>query len=118
MAASPLTPKLFDVLRMLVENHGHLVDTETFMTKIWDGSFVEEGALTRSVSMLRKTLGDTVSEPVYIETVPKSGYRFVAPVTGHVAIELSPSSTPATWTDARGPRQRRQHFSGSSWSPS
>jgi Tol biopolymer transport system component/DNA-binding winged helix-turn-helix (wHTH) protein len=77
----PLTPKLFDVLRLLVEHQGHLVDKETFIEKVWDGGFVEEGALTRSVSMLRKALGDTLADPVYIETVPKRGYRFIAPVT-------------------------------------
>ncbi|HET9704893.1 MAG TPA: winged helix-turn-helix domain-containing protein [Vicinamibacterales bacterium] len=76
----PLTPKLFDVLRLLVEHHGHLIDKETFIERVWDGGFVEEGALTRSVSMLRKALGDTLADPVYIETVPKRGYRFIAPV--------------------------------------
>ena len=79
--AVPLTPRLFDVLRLLVENHGHLVDKETFIKEVWDGAFVEEAALTRSVSMLRKSLGDTLSDPIYIETVTKRGYRFIAPVT-------------------------------------
>jgi DNA-binding winged helix-turn-helix (wHTH) protein/Tol biopolymer transport system component len=76
----PLTPKLFDVLRLLVEHHGHLVGKDAFIEKVWDGGFVEEGALTRTVSMLRKALGDTLAKPVYIETVPKRGYRFIAPV--------------------------------------
>ena len=40
----PLTPKLFDVLRLLVEHQGHLVDKETFIERVWDGGFVEEGA--------------------------------------------------------------------------
>ena len=80
----PLTPKLFDVLRLLVEHQGHLVDKETFIENVWDGGFVEEGALTRSVSMLRKALGDTLPDRVYIETVPKRGYRFVAPVSVRV----------------------------------
>src|SRR5688572_14085234 len=81
----PLTPKLFDVLRLLVEHQGHLVDKETFIEKVWDSGFVEEGALTRSVSMLRKALGDTLPDPTYIETVPKRGYRFVASVSVRVA---------------------------------
>jgi Tol biopolymer transport system component/DNA-binding winged helix-turn-helix (wHTH) protein len=82
--AVPLTPKLFDVLRLLVEHDGHLVDKDTFIEKVWDGGFVEEGALTRSVSMLRKALSDTLPDPTYIETVPKRGYRFVAPVSRRV----------------------------------
>lgn len=76
----PLTPKVFDVLRLLVEHQGHLVDKESFIENVWDGDFVEDGALTRSISTLRKALGDTLSDPTYIETVPKRGYRFIAPV--------------------------------------
>lgn len=89
----PLAPKPFDVLRLLVENHGHLVGKEAFIATVWDGGFVEEGALTRSISMLRKVLGDTLSEPAYIETVPKRGYRFVAPVTIRVADNPPSAST-------------------------
>ena len=77
----PLTPKLFDVLRVLVQNGGHLVEKETLLKEVWPDSFVEEGALNRSVSVLRKALGESPSEQKYIETVPKRGYRFVAPVT-------------------------------------
>jgi Tol biopolymer transport system component/DNA-binding winged helix-turn-helix (wHTH) protein len=76
----PLTPKVFDVLRVLVENSGHLVEKERLLAEVWPDSFVEEGALSRSVSILRKTLGETGSEQKYIETVPKRGYRFAAPV--------------------------------------
>jgi Tol biopolymer transport system component/DNA-binding winged helix-turn-helix (wHTH) protein len=75
----PLTPKVFDVLRVLVQNSGHLVEKEKLLAEIWPDSVVEEGALSRSVSILRKTLGD--SEQSYIETVPKRGYRFIARVT-------------------------------------
>lgn len=76
----PLTPKVFDVLRVLVESSGHLVEKEKLMAEVWPDSFVEEGALSRSVSILRKTLGENGSKE-YIETAPKRGYRFVAPVT-------------------------------------
>lgn len=77
----PLTPKIFDVLRVLVQNGGHLVEKERLLREVWPDSFVEEGALNRSVSVLRKALGESLSEQKYIETVPKRGYRFVAPVT-------------------------------------
>ncbi len=75
-----LTPKAFDVLRVLVENAGHLVRKESLLSQVWPDNFVEEGALNRSVSVIRKTLGET-AERRYVETVPKSGYRFIAPVT-------------------------------------
>jgi Tol biopolymer transport system component len=64
----PLTPKVFDVLRVLIENRGHLVEKERLLAEVWPDSFVEEGALSRSVSFLRKALGEDSSEPKYIET--------------------------------------------------
>src|SRR5438105_487337 len=72
-----LTPKVLDVLTLLVENHGHLVEKEKLIETVWPDSFVDENNLNRSISTLRKVLG----EPRYIETVPKRGYRFIAPVT-------------------------------------
>jgi DNA-binding winged helix-turn-helix (wHTH) protein len=77
----PLTPKVFEVLRVLVLNSGHLVEKERLLKEVWPDSFVEEGALNRSVSVLRKALGEGPQAERYIETVPKRGYRFVAPVT-------------------------------------
>jgi Tol biopolymer transport system component/DNA-binding winged helix-turn-helix (wHTH) protein len=77
----PLTPKNFDVLRVLVQNAGHLVEKDRLLKEVWPDSFVEEGALNRSVSILRKALGEGPSGPKFIETVPKRGYRFVATVT-------------------------------------
>ena len=53
-----LTPKVFDVLRVLVQDSGHLVEKERLLAEVWQDSFVEEGALSRSISILRKTLGE------------------------------------------------------------
>ena len=74
-----LTPKAFDVLRVLVEHAGHLVEKDTLVKEVWPDNFVEEGALNRNVFVIRKALGET-PEQRYVETVPKRGYRFVAPV--------------------------------------
>jgi len=74
----PLTAKVFDILLVLVQNHGHLLEKNELMQAVWPDSFVEDGNLTRSVSTLRKALGESDGE--YIETVPKRGYRFVAAV--------------------------------------
>lgn len=76
-----LPPKVLDTLLLLVQNHGRLIDKQQLMTRLWPNSFVEEVNLNRSISSLRKALGESASSPVFIETVPKSGYRFVAPVT-------------------------------------
>ena len=76
----PLTPKAFDTLLVLVENSGHLLDKDDLMKRIWPDSFVEEGGLTRNVSVLRKVLGEDSADSQYIETVPGRGYRFVGGV--------------------------------------
>lgn len=76
----PLTPKAFDTLLLLVENHGALVPKEEFLQKLWPDSFVEEVALPHNISHLRKALGNGSNEPALIETVPKRGYRFIGNV--------------------------------------
>ena len=91
----PLTPKVFDVLRLLVQQSGHLVDKETLLQQVWADSFVEEGTLNRSVSVLRKTLGDSATGQRYIQTVPTRGYRFVAPVTDCSAADSASAVEPA-----------------------
>ncbi len=81
----PLKAKVFDVLVLLVENAGHLLEKDWLMRELWRESFVEEVNLNVHISTLRKALGETASEHRYIETVPKRGYRFVAKVTEKVS---------------------------------
>ena len=76
----PLTPKAFDILLTLLENDGRIVNKNDLMKKVWPNTFVEEGNLTQNVSLLRKALGESANGPQFIETVPRRGYRFVAPV--------------------------------------
>lgn len=80
--AGPLTlaPKIFDTLLFLVDNAGRILNKDRMLNEIWEGSFVEENNLAQNISALRRLLGET-SEMKFIETVPKFGYRFVAPVT-------------------------------------
>ena len=75
-----LAPKAFDVLVALVRHPGRLVSKDELLACVWSDSFVEEGILTVHVSALRKTLGGEMRPSGYIETVARSGYRFVAPV--------------------------------------
>src|SRR5215813_11628983 len=72
----PLTPKVFDLLLLLIENHGHVVGKERLMSEVWPDTFVEEGNLTQNISVLRKALG----EKQYIQTIPRRGYRFVGDI--------------------------------------
>src|SRR4030095_6694120 len=76
----PLTPKSFETLLALVERSGHLVEKNELMKVFWADAFVEESNLTNNVYELRKLLGPGENGRSYIETVPKRGYRFTAPV--------------------------------------
>lgn len=91
----PLTPRVFDLLRVLVLHAGHLVEKERLLKEVWNDAFVEEANLNRAISVLRKALGETPSER-YIETVPKRGYRFVAPVREVIHSRPAESAEPGT----------------------
>src|ERR1041385_3084972 len=75
-----LTPKAFETLLVLIQHGVQVVDKEQLLKEVWPDTFVEEGSLSRNIHELRKALGDDSSQPSYIETVPKRGYRFVAAV--------------------------------------
>src|SRR5262245_56478577 len=75
----PVPPKVLDTLVILVEANGRLVAKDALMQRLWPDTVVEEVNLARNVSLLRRALADRDGRD-YIETVPKSGYRFTAPV--------------------------------------
>lgn len=75
-----LTPTLLGILLTLLDDAGRIVTKQQFMARVWPGRIVEDGNLARNVSTLRKLLDDDPQRPRYIETVPRRGYRFVAPV--------------------------------------
>ena len=77
----PLQPKVFDTLLVLVQSGGHLIEKGEFMRAVWpDDEFVEEQNLNKNISKLRQALGEGGNGDNYIQTVPKSGYRFAAEV--------------------------------------
>jgi DNA-binding winged helix-turn-helix (wHTH) protein len=84
-----VSPRLVDLLRLLVSRPGDLLTKEELMEALWPGVFVTENALTHAVSDLRQALGDHPSNPVYIQTVARRGYRFVAPVDVRVRQEAA-----------------------------
>ncbi len=98
----PLTPKMFDMLLLLVENRDHLLEKSELMERLWPGVYVDEANLTRNVSDVRKLLGDGTNGHRYIQTVPKRGYRFIAPVReAGAAAAVSPKVSclrAARWT--------------------
>ncbi|MCH8616462.1 transcriptional regulator [Sphingomonas sp. SM33] len=75
-----LNGRYLDALALLVSEQGRLVPKTRFMDEIWRGVPVTDEALTQCIRTLRKQLGDDAGNPRFIETVPKHGYRFIAPV--------------------------------------
>lgn len=85
----PLAPKTIDLLHVLLEERGRLVDKADLMRRVWPGTTVEEVGLARNVSLLRKALGDEAEESSYIETVPRRGYRFAAEIRSEAPAKQS-----------------------------
>jgi DNA-binding winged helix-turn-helix (wHTH) protein/tetratricopeptide (TPR) repeat protein len=94
----PLRLKVFDTLRVLVENAGRLVTKQELLDAVWPDTAVEENNLNHNVSVLRKALGDKATGQQYIETVPRVGYRFVAAVE---IDELAPGTLGASAAEPR-----------------
>ena len=76
-----LSPKAFDVLRYLVEHPGRLVTQNEMLEALWPESYVNPELIKKYILGIRKVLGDNPSKPVFIETLPRRGYQFVAPVS-------------------------------------
>src|SRR5215213_9464814 len=98
-----LNGRYFDALALLVREQGRLVSKDRFLDEVWRGVPVTDEALTQCVRTLRRQLGDDASRPRFIETVPKHGYRFIAPVNALTAepppsARSAPDSSP--WKDA------------------
>lgn len=87
-----LTPKVFDTLVLLVERAGHVVSKDELMKVLWPRGYVDESNLTKHVWLIRRALGDGEHDSRFIETVPKVGYRFVAPVTAADSLTLRDSA--------------------------
>ena len=87
-----LVPKVADTLHVLLERHGQVVEKAELIQLIWPDATVEEIGLARNISLLRKALDDEAPDSPIIETVPRRGYRFAAPVTVG-----TPSAPRKTW---------------------
>src|SRR6266436_4702935 len=77
----PLSSKAFDLLLVLVENSGRLVEKEELYQRVWADQIVEESNLTVQMSAIRKAMGDRRGPQQYINTITGRGYRFVGAVT-------------------------------------
>ncbi len=98
----PLAPKAAETLLALVENAGRLVDKDNLMKRVWPDAFVEEVNLNKNIFFLRKVLGQWEGGREYIETIPKRGYRFVAPVSEVTHAEGDPQPQTSAGTTLLG----------------
>lgn len=87
-----LSPKIIDLLLYLVARPSVLVSKDELFKALWPDVAVTDNALTQAVSELRQALGDDPSEPSYIQTVARRGYRFIAPVSSGVVSHVAPTS--------------------------
>src|SRR5262245_31125380 len=76
----PLRMKVFDGLFAPGEHGGKLVTKQELLDAVWPDTAVEENSVTHTMSVLRKALGERATGQQYVETVPRVGYRFAAPV--------------------------------------
>jgi DNA-binding winged helix-turn-helix (wHTH) protein len=90
----PLTPKAIDTLLVLVANPKRLMDKDELLKLVYPDTFVEENALAKNISALRKVLENGAEESQYIQTVSKRGYRFVADVKDVSAVKDEPEPAP------------------------
>ena len=90
--AVPLAPKVLETLLALVEHRDRVLSKDELLDQVWGGASVEEGGLTRNVSILRKTLGEKPDDHRFIVTVPGRGYRFVADVIQATVNERPPTA--------------------------
>ncbi len=79
-ASVAIEPRAMDLLVCLARRAGETVSKETLLEEVWKGAFVIEGVIPKTLSALRAALGDDAAQPTYILTVPRRGYRLVAPV--------------------------------------
>ena len=104
-ASVPITPKVFSILLLLVENQGRILSKEEMMNAIWADTFVEESNLTFNIRKLRQALGDDAHECRYVETISRRGYRFKAEVKKVLidkSLDAKDGVTAATTIEANG----------------
>ena len=86
-------PKAMQVLVYLAEHAGDVMPKERIIQAVWADTFVTDDVLTRAISELRHAFNDDPHEPRFIQTIPKGGYRLIAPVEGTPPPAAPPLST-------------------------
>jgi DNA-binding winged helix-turn-helix (wHTH) protein len=90
-----LEPKVVEVCARLAERAGEVVRKEELIGAVWPDTFVTDDVLSHAISELRKALEDDARQPRFIETIPKRGYRMIAPVSAKSGVSAVPGATQA-----------------------
>src|SRR5438034_10104820 len=100
----------FQVLAILLERPGKLVTREELQKRLWPDTFVDvDHNLNTAINKIREVLGDAAENPRFVETLPRRGYRFIAPVDG-----AGKGAKPTTITSAETAAPRRWRVPGRS----
>ncbi|MDT0595096.1 winged helix-turn-helix domain-containing protein [Glaciecola petra] len=91
--SSNLEPKISELLRLLLAADGAVLSRESLIDSLWPNTIVSEDTLARTVSRLRSQLSDSANDPIYIKTIPKSGYQFLVSAKSSENIIKLPSTS-------------------------
>ncbi len=106
----PVEPKVLEVLVFLSDHPGEVLAKDQIIRSVWPGTFVSEGILTYSISELRKAFRDDAKDPHIIQTIPRRGYRLIAPVTQKTPrVEPLPSIAVLALSDM-SPEKDQEYF--------
>jgi trehalose/maltose transport system substrate-binding protein len=88
----PLAPKPFETLCYLAERSGRVISKTELVQRLWPDSFVTEDVLVQCIMEIRRALGDPAKSPHYVQTFPRRGYQFMAPVQVLNGTETAPAA--------------------------
>ena len=97
-----LEPQLINLLVFLASNDGRVVSKDQIIETVWEGRFIADATLTRSIADLRRALGDSTERPQYIETIAKRGYRLIAPVAALPGVDRPANDVGRAQSQPRG----------------
>src|SRR5579863_9209986 len=90
-----LEPRAMRLLLLLAQSPGAVISVDLMLTEVWPGVIVGPASVYQAISQLRRALADTDPEPTYIATVPRKGYRLIAPVRPVTASSAPQAGAPA-----------------------
>lgn len=95
-----LRPQLVDLLLCLASRPGKVFRKDELLSQVWDGRWIAPSALSRCIAELRTALADNAHQPHIIETIPKRGYRLIAPVGPADGANAAPATAQAARVEA------------------